>query len=81
LPAYQALKLQGDTLKIYAVAARADRAGPHRLSYDNRYRPAASRTIANIFLKSAAGWRYRVVHQQRSNDGRRLSVDYTITRP
>jgi hypothetical protein len=79
-PDYQALKLESDTLKIYAVADRADRPGPHTLSYDNRYQPAKSQCIANIFLQPGGGWRYAVAGQKHSEDGRALTVSFTGAR-
>jgi hypothetical protein len=81
VPLYQSLKLEGNMLKIYAVAARTDKAGTHTLSYDNRYQPAQSQCIANVFLQSGAGWHYQVISQKHSDDGRRLTVNYIDTQP
>ena len=50
------------------------------LAYENRYRPAESRPIANIFLPPASAWRYAVTGQDRSPDGRRLTVRYSAVR-
>lgn len=80
-PPYDALRLKADTLKIYAVAARPDQVGSHSLSYHNRYRPADSQCIANIFLQPGPGLRYRVTGQTHSDDGRVLTVSYTSARP
>jgi hypothetical protein len=80
MPDYQSLKLQSDTLKIFAVADRPDRPGPHTLSYDNRYQPAKSQCIANIFLQPGGGWRYAVAGQKHSEDGRGLTVSFTGAR-
>src|SRR5579872_6470883 len=81
VPPYQNVLLATDTLKIYAVAARTERAGAHTLRYDNGYQPAKSQCIANIFLQPGAGWRYQVAGQRHSDDGRQLAVDYTGARP
>jgi hypothetical protein len=80
-PSYESLKFATDTFKVYAVAVRPDRPGAHSLAYDNRYQPAKSQCIANIFLQPGSGWRYQVTGQKHSDDGRRLSVSYTIARP
>jgi hypothetical protein len=79
-PDYASLKLQSDTLKIYAVADRPDRPGPHTLGYDNRYQPAKSQCIANVFLQPGGGWRYAVTGQKHSPDGRSLTVAFTGSR-
>jgi hypothetical protein len=81
VPPYQNLALASDTIKIYTVAKRPDAAGPHTLSYENRYEPAKSQWIANIFLQPGPGWRYEVTAQQRSDDGRLLIVRYTGAHP
>jgi hypothetical protein len=80
VPPYQNLQTGNDILKIYAVAKRPDRTGPQTLSYQNRYQPAKSQCIANVFLQPAAGWQYQVTGQQRSDDGRQLTVKYTAGR-
>lgn len=80
VPPYQNLKAAGDTIKIYATAPRTDRAGAHTLTYVNRYQPAKTQAIANIFLLPGAGWTYGVTGQQHSGDGRQLTVKYTATR-
>ena len=80
-PAYQGLRQEGDTLKIYAIARRPDRAGARTLAYENRYNPAKSQCIANIFLQPGAGWRFQVGGQKHSQDGRGLSVSYAAARP
>ena len=71
----------GSVLKIYASAKRKDQLGPQTLSYQNRYQPAKSQWMANIFLLPGAGWQYGVTGQQHSNDGTQLSVKYTVIRP
>ena len=79
-PAYDELEQSTPTLKIYATAARPDRAGPQAFSYENRYQPAKSQWIANVFLQPAGGWRYRVAGQQHTDDGRGLTVSYAASR-
>lgn len=81
VPPYANLLGESDTIKVYATARRAERAGAHTLTYENRYEPAKSQCVANIFLRPGAGWAYRVTGQQRSNDGRRLTVSYAAARP
>lgn len=78
-PSYGSIENAGDTLKIHAVAMRADRAGPHTLVYDNQYAPAKSRCIANVFLQPGADWRHEVTGQRHSADGRELWVSFTTT--
>jgi hypothetical protein len=36
--------------------------------------------MANVFLQPGEGWQYRVTGQQRSDDGRQLTVHYTAAR-
>ncbi len=79
-PPYQNLQTGNDILKIYAVAKRPDRTGAQTLSYQNRYQPAKSQCIANVFLQPALGWQYQVTGQQHSDDGRQLVVKYTAER-
>ena len=79
VPPYGTLALAADTIRIYAVARRPDRAGTHRLSYENRYAPAKSQVTANVFLQPGPDWRYEVTGQQRGDDGRHLAVTYTET--
>lgn len=79
-PAYEDLQLAAATLKIYAVAKRPDRAGPQTFSYENRYQPAKSQWIANVFLLPGGGWGYKVVGQQHTSDGRGLTVSYAAAR-
>jgi hypothetical protein len=79
-PPYDHILAEAQTLKIYAVAARPNRAGPRALAFENRYAPAKTQAVANIFLQPAGGWRYAVTAQQHSDDGRRLSVAYTVAR-
>jgi hypothetical protein len=81
VPPYQHLELGSDTIRIYAVAKHPDRAGAQTLTYENRYEPAKSRWIANIFLQPGAGWRYEVTGQQRSDDSRLLTVTYIGAQP
>ena len=77
-PAYRALQAGGGTISIRAVAKRPDTAGPHVLSYRNDHQPGPSLRVANIFLEPGEGWRYRVVTQQRSDEGAQLTVAYMI---
>jgi hypothetical protein len=81
VPPYQNLKLATDTIKIYAVAKRPDRAGALTLRYENRYQPAKSQWIANVFLQPGPDWRYEITGQQHSDDGRLLTVTYTAASP
>lgn len=81
VPPYANLRSAGDTLKIYATAKRADVAGAHTLRYLNRYQPAQSQWIANIFLQPGGGWSYAVAGQTHSNDGRGLIVTFSAMRP
>jgi hypothetical protein len=80
VPPYRSLELGGGTVSIHALARHAHGAGAHALSYRNDHRPAASRPMANVFLQPGEGWRYRVTGQQRSDDGRQLTVTYTVAR-
>ncbi|WP_216326352.1 hypothetical protein [Deinococcus aestuarii] len=80
VPPVAALK-EGGILKIYASAQRTDRAGAQTLTYQNRYQPAKSQWMANVFLLPGAGWRYGVVGQGHSHDGRQLTVNFTVSRP
>lgn len=80
VPAYGNLKTAGDTIKIYATAARPDRAGAHTLTYLNRYAPAKSQPIANIFLLPGSDWTYGVAGQQHTDDGRGLTVRFQVAR-
>lgn len=80
VPPVPALKV-GGVIKIYATAKRPDRAGAQTLTYQNRYQPVKSQWMANIFLLPGADWQYAVTGQQHSNDGRQLTVTYTVTRP
>ncbi|PYE53836.1 hypothetical protein [Deinococcus yavapaiensis] len=79
VPSLSTLRL-GNVIKIYATAKRSDAAGTRTLSYQNRYQPAKSSWIANVFLQPASGWQYRVTKQARSNDGRTLAVTYGASR-
>lgn len=81
VPAYRNLELGSDTIKIYAAVKRQDSRGPHTLSFDNRYKPAASQWTANIFLQPGTDWRYVITGQQRGGDGRQLTVNYETTAP
>ena len=78
-PAYANL-LQGDILRVYAVARRKDRAGAGVLAYANRYAPAKSQCQANVFLSMGSGWTYAVASQGHGRDGRRLDVAYRVAR-
>ncbi|WP_424952005.1 hypothetical protein [Deinococcus sp.] len=81
VPPLNILRIGGDTLKIYASAKRPDAVGAQTLSYHNRYQPARSQWIANVFLQPAGGWQYAVTGQQHSADGQQLTVKYTVSRP
>lgn len=81
VPPYEHLQGESDTLKIHAVARRPDRAGSRTLAYENRYQPARSQHVANIFLQPGRGWTYAVAGQQRGSDGRTLTLRYTSARP
>ena len=78
-PPYRNLEMGSSMIRIYAVAERADRPGGRALTYENRYQPAKSQWIANVFLQPGAGWRYQITAQQRSDDGRQLAVSYVAT--
>ena len=78
-PSYRALTSGAATLKIYAVARRTDRPGSHVLTYENRYAPAESRCIGNIFLPPPGAWRYQITSQEHANAGRRLTVRYVAS--
>ena len=80
VPLYQNIELAGDVVRIYAIASRPEDHGGHTLTYDNRYQPAKSQCTANIFLQKGLGWRHQITGQQRSDDGRRLTVSFTSTR-
>ena len=80
VPPYSNLKLGSATIKIYATVKRPDSMGARTLHYLNSYQPAKSQWTANVFLQPG-GWQYQVTRQQRSNDGRQLTVNYTINRP
>lgn len=81
LPPYEALARGNDLLEIKAVAARRDSAGQHVLSYRNDFESATSVWMANIFLQPGAEWAYQVTGQERSKDGRQLTVHYEAGRP
>jgi hypothetical protein len=80
VPTYESIELAGAPLKIFAIADRPDRAGPRSLSYENRYAPVKSQCIANVFLNKGLGWVHEVTGQQRSEDGRKLTVSYASSR-
>lgn len=77
MPSYEEVRDATPTLKVYATAPRLERKGAQTLGYENRYQPARSQWIANIFLQPGGGWRYQVTGQQHTNDGRGLTVSYT----
>jgi hypothetical protein len=81
IPPLEDLRLGSATLKIYAQAKRTDLAGVHSLSYLNRYTPAKSQWVANVFLQPSDQWVYQVNAQKHSNDGQTLSVQYTVKKP
>ena len=80
VPPYADLKTGNAILKIHAAAKRPESAGAQTLRYHNRYQPARSQCIANVFMQPAAGWQYQVTGQTHSDDGRQLSVKYTAER-
>jgi hypothetical protein len=80
MPPYQSLELGGGTVSIHAVAQHPYSVGAHVLSYRNDHQPAASRRMANVFLQPGEGWQYRITGQQHSDDGRQLTVTYTVAR-
>ncbi|MBN9319137.1 MAG: hypothetical protein J0I28_05560 [Caulobacterales bacterium] len=80
VPPYANLETASDTMKIFAVAERPTREGRRALVFENRYAPAKSQVIANIFLQPAGGWRYRVTAQRHSPDGRRYEASYIVER-
>jgi hypothetical protein len=80
VPPYKNLQVGSDTIRIYATSERPDSPGAHVLGYRNDHQPAASRRMANVFLQPGEGWQYRVTGQQRSDDGRQLTVTYTVAR-
>ncbi|UAK22858.1 hypothetical protein [Sphingomonas nostoxanthinifaciens] len=80
VPSYAALLGAHGTIKIVATARWADRPGTSTLIYHNGYSPAESRCDANIFMKQANSPSYRVIAQQRSDDGRSLVVRYATSR-
>ena len=81
VPPHRNLELGSDAIKIFAIVKRPDSRGPHTLSFDNRYNPAASQWTANVFLQPGAGWRYLITSQQRGRDGQQLTVNYETTVP
>ena len=81
VPSYQSFETGSGTISIHAVAERPDSPGPHVLSYRNDHHPAASLPMANVFLLPGEGWQYRVVSQQRTDDGREITVSYNVDRP
>ena len=80
VPPYQALEAGGGTITIRAVAGRRDGEGTHVLGYRNDHQPGPSLRVANIFPEPGQGWQYRVVTQQRSDEGAQLTVTYTAAR-
>jgi hypothetical protein len=78
-PAYAGL-VQGDILRIYAVASTRMRPGPVTLHFANGYAPVKSQCQANVFLSMGGGWSFAVDRQGHSPDGRRLDVAYRIMR-
>jgi hypothetical protein len=78
VPPYQNLEAGSGTIRIHAKARRGDIPGAHVLEYRNDHQPAGSRWMANVFATPAAGRQYRVTRQQHSNDGRQLTVSYTV---
>lgn len=79
-PALDNIRQGGDTIKIHAVADRAETAGPHSFDYLNRYNPAETQASANVFLQPGGGWRYAVTGQTRGPGGRGLTVRYAAGR-
>lgn len=81
VPPPEVLLLGGDVVVIDAVAARPEASGTHTLGYESRYEPAQSLWMANVFLLPGPAWAYRVTGQERSGDGRRLTVTYEAAPP
>lgn len=80
VPPYVNLEGQADTIRIFAVAPRQEQAGTRTLSFGNDYRPAASVVTTNIFPHPSGPWRYTVIDQRRSDDGRRYQTRIVTTR-
>lgn len=68
------------SVRIFATARRTDPDGAGRIVYANRYHPAASQWMANVFVAPAAGMTYRIDVQTRSDQGQELTADYTVFR-
>jgi hypothetical protein len=69
----------GGVIRISATAARFDREGAHVLVYENRYEPARSLWMANVFLRPGEGWIYAVTGQERGQTGQSLTVTFEAT--
>ena len=69
-----------DVLKVTATAPRPDAEGTHELAFENRYDPAKSRVMANVFLRPGEDWAWTVTSQERSDDGRRYVVAFQAAR-
>jgi hypothetical protein len=80
VPPYRRIEPGGTTISIHGTAQRLDSVGAHVLTYRNDHQPGASRRTAHVFLRPGNGWQYRVTGQQRSDDGRQLTVTYVVTR-
>ena len=74
VPELVILRTGNAVFKIIATAERADAAGEHEFTYENRYEPATSLWMANVFLQPAGGSQYEVTGQERSSEGGRLTV-------
>lgn len=79
LSSLPALVSGNDVLKITATVPRLDAEGAHELAFENRYDPARSRVMANVFLRPGEGWTYRVTSQERDARGQALTVRYEAT--
>jgi hypothetical protein len=77
---YELLADGHGTLRLVAVALVPEREGRHTLNYRNTFEPAASVRSIDIFLEPREGWTYEVLHQERREGGRELSVVYTTAR-
>lgn len=74
VPAYAGLRDRADVLRLLAAADRRESAGEHVLTLADGYRPASGPVMINVFPRSGPVWTYRIVRQERSDDGRRYRV-------
>jgi len=66
----------GGVIRIEATALRPDQDGLHVLAYENYHEPVKSLWMANVFLRPGEGWTYAVTDQERSDEGRSLTVTF-----